>query len=230
MTDLEWDDSADPSAMICFVAQYERACWVGRKLRLFAAACCRAVWPHMPDWRSREAVEEAERVVSRAVRRSRLAALRDIAEDVWSIGPNVNFYWYDEFPREARVPRRDLSPDAVAAGRAAAACADADDPVRAATETVAALGPLVGPPELAGLLREVCGNPYRRAAARRWWSQDVRALARTIEDERAFARLPILGDALMDAGCDDEEVIRRCRCAAPHALGCWVVDLALGRD
>jgi hypothetical protein len=55
-------------------------------------------------------------------------------------------------------------------------------------------------------------------------------LARTIEGERVFARLPVLGDALMDAGCADEEVIRHCQRAAPHALGCWVVDLALGRD
>jgi hypothetical protein len=117
MTDLEWDDSADGLAMIRFVADYERAAWVGWKFRLFAAGCWRMVWAHMPDLRSREA---AERVVSRAVRRSRLAALRDMGEDVWSISPDVDFYWHDEFPREARGPRRDLCPEAAAAGRAAA--------------------------------------------------------------------------------------------------------------
>jgi hypothetical protein len=230
MTDLEWDDSADPLAMIRFVAHYERAAWVGRKLRLFAAATCRLVWAHMPDWRSREAVEEAERVVSRSVRRARLAALCDIANDVWSVPLGRERYWFDEAPADARRARGDLRLEAVVAGRAAASCADPDDPVRAATETVAALGPLVGPAELAGLLREVCGNPLRRPAARRWWSQDVRALARTMENERAFARLPILGDALMDAGCDDGEVIRHCQGTAAHALGCWVIDLALGRE
>ena len=41
--------------------------------------------------------------------------------------------------------------------------------------------------------------------------------------------MPILADALQDAGCDDEAVLAHCRGAGPHVRGCWVVDLVLGK-
>jgi len=42
--------------------------------------------------------------------------------------------------------------------------------------------------------------------------------------------MPILSDALMDAGCDQEEIIRHCRNSGPHVCGCWVVDLLLEKE
>jgi len=42
--------------------------------------------------------------------------------------------------------------------------------------------------------------------------------------------MPTLSDALMDAGCDDEEIIKHCRDPGPHVRGCWVVDLVLGKE
>jgi hypothetical protein len=42
--------------------------------------------------------------------------------------------------------------------------------------------------------------------------------------------MPILADALQDAGCDREEVLNHCRSAGPHVRGCWVVDLVLGKE
>jgi hypothetical protein len=62
-----------------------------------------------------------------------------------------------------------------------------------------------------------------------WRTSTVLALAQGIYDERAFDRLPILADALEDAGCDNEEMLAHCRGAGPHARGCWVVDLVLGK-
>ena len=47
---------------------------------------------------------------------------------------------------------------------------------------------------------------------------------------RAFGRLPILADALLDAGCDNEELIAHCRSAGPHVRGCWAIDLILGKS
>jgi hypothetical protein len=64
----------------------------------------------------------------------------------------------------------------------------------------------------------------------RWHTSDAVALAQSIYDERAFERLPILADALMDAGCEDEQVISHCRSEGPHVRGCWVVDLVLGKQ
>ena len=54
-------------------------------------------------------------------------------------------------------------------------------------------------------------------------------LAQGIYEERAFDRLPILADALEDAGCDNADILSHCRGPGPHARGCWVVDLLLGK-
>jgi hypothetical protein len=52
-------------------------------------------------------------------------------------------------------------------------------------------------------------------------------MADGIHADRAFDRLPILADALEEAGCDDARVLAHCRDDAHHARGCWVVDLIL---
>jgi hypothetical protein len=64
-----------------------------------------------------------------------------------------------------------------------------------------------------------------------WRTSDVVLLAQGIYAERAFDRMPILADALQDAGCDNTDILAHCRDAtAPHARGCWVVDLVLGKS
>jgi hypothetical protein len=80
------------------------------------------------------------------------------------------------------------------------------------------------------LLREIFGNPFRPVVADpRWLTSTVRGLASAIYAERAFDRLPILADALEDAGCDHADVLAHCRGDGPHVRGCWVVDLILGK-
>lgn len=50
-------------------------------------------------------------------------------------------------------------------------------------------------------------------------------------NSRDFGAMPILADALQDAGCDNEEVLSHCRDAgATHFRGCWVVDGVLGLE
>jgi hypothetical protein len=82
------------------------------------------------------------------------------------------------------------------------------------------------------LLRDIFGNPFRPVALDpAWVTSDVLALARGIYEERAFDRMPILADALQDAGCTNEDVLNHCRDAnATHVRGCWVVDLLLGKS
>ena len=80
-------------------------------------------------------------------------------------------------------------------------------------------------------MREIVGWPVNRpffiVVAN---TPDVQGLARAIYDDRAFDRLPILADALLDAGCDDDDILTHCRSARPHVRGCWVVDLVLGKE
>jgi len=81
------------------------------------------------------------------------------------------------------------------------------------------------------LLRDIFGNPFRPVTPDpRWLTSTVIDLARTIYEERQWERMPILADALMDAGCDSEEVINHCRGPGPHVRGCFVVDLLLGKS
>jgi hypothetical protein len=80
------------------------------------------------------------------------------------------------------------------------------------------------------ILRDIFGIPFRPVTANpTWLTSTVVTLARGIYDDRAFDRLPILADALMDAGCDDADVLGHCRGGGVHVRGCWVVDLLLGK-
>ena len=63
-----------------------------------------------------------------------------------------------------------------------------------------------------------------------WRTATVTALAQGIHADRAFDRMPVLADALEDAGCADGDVLEHCRRPAAHHRGCWVVDLVLGKE
>jgi hypothetical protein len=63
-----------------------------------------------------------------------------------------------------------------------------------------------------------------------WLTLTVRQLTQAIYDEGAFERLPILADALEDAGCDNADILNHCRQPGEHVRGCWVVDLVLGKE
>jgi hypothetical protein len=87
---------------------------------------------------------------------------------------------------------------------------------------------------LADLAREVLGNPFRPVAIdpawREWNSGAVRHIGEHILRTGDFADLPILGDALEDAGCADAVLLDHCRSGGPHVPGCWALDAVLGRS
>jgi hypothetical protein len=80
------------------------------------------------------------------------------------------------------------------------------------------------------LLREVFGNPFRPVRFKKAWRTDTAvSLARQMYDARDFSAMPILADALQDAGCDNADVLDHCRHPKQlHVRGCWVVDGVLG--
>ncbi|OWK45371.1 hypothetical protein FRUB_01702 [Fimbriiglobus ruber] len=84
---------------------------------------------------------------------------------------------------------------------------------------------------LSALLRDIFGNPFRPPSVDpAWLTSTVLALARQMYDARDFALIPILADALQDAGCDSDDILAHCRGDGPHVRGCWVVDLLLGKE
>lgn len=82
-----------------------------------------------------------------------------------------------------------------------------------------------------GWLRDIFGNPFRPIDFAPWRTDTARALAQEMYESRDFSAMPILADALQDAGCDNDEVLMHCRDAhATHVRGCWVVDGVLGKQ
>jgi hypothetical protein len=188
-----------------------------RKLRLYAAAECRRVWPLLVQAQSRQSVEAAEAFADGAISRKEMEAIRDRArpfvEGSNSSRPefaavsvarwDINLAWVVDLIRHA------LLEAAPPVGR------DADTLNR----------------DSVGLIRCVFGDLFRPIEFDpRWKTADVTGLARGIYEERAFDRVPLLADALMDAGCGDEQVLEHCRSGGPHVRGCWVVDLVLGKQ
>jgi hypothetical protein len=79
-------------------------------------------------------------------------------------------------------------------------------------------------------IRDIFGNPFRPAAfSPSWRTSTAVTLAQQMYESRDFGAMPILADALQDAGCDSDDVLNHCRGPGPHVRGCWVVDLVLGK-
>lgn len=215
MTEAEWLAASDLHAMLEFARQ--RGILSNRKWRLFAVACCQPVSHLMHDARSRNAVIMAERFADGAATADELDVAFDEAFD-------VEMEFRDKVRRglEREVPE----------GYAAIAACDSAHPDECA-DGVARCAAKAGGNRATqvDLLKDVFGNPFRPVAADpSWLTSTVVALAEGIYQERAFDRLPILADALQDAGCEQADILDHCRSPGPHVRGCWVIDLLLGKS
>ncbi len=82
-----------------------------------------------------------------------------------------------------------------------------------------------------GFLRDIFGNPFRRVKFDAQWRTDTAvSLARRMYESRDFSAMPVLADALQDAGCARADTLDHCRAPGPHVRGCWVVDGVLGEQ
>jgi hypothetical protein len=207
-----------------------------RKLRLFACACCRRIWDHFDDERSRNAVEVAERYADKAVneqvrlitRQGALEAAHNNA--AWAaqrvVASKVADFVY-------AVPTRVIaSIEDAARSRAWTSIRDAEQSVRIlALEEATAMATENERQAQSKLLRDIFGNPFGPViVAPICLAANVVAIAKTIYDGRRFGDMPILGDALEDAGCDNADILNHCRQPGEHVRGCWVVDLILGKS
>jgi hypothetical protein len=204
MSEAEWLALEDPTPML----EYLRDKASERKLRLIAVAVCRL----MSGGRVVDAAEKhADGMVSK--REMREAA----DEELWHMNN-----WYRHMGAE-EVESAQALYRAVTAPRADEAAALVVEEAGTDRAGIAC-----------SLLREVCGNPFRRVALDpawlTWRDSTISKLAQVIYDDRAFDRLPILADALEDAGCTDADILSHCRQPSEHVRGCWVVDALLGKE
>jgi hypothetical protein len=84
------------------------------------------------------------------------------------------------------------------------------------------------------VIRDILGNPFRPVSVDpawlTWHERTVPKLAQTIYDGRRYDLMPILADALEEAGCTSADILDHCREPGPHVRGCWVLDLMLGKE
>jgi hypothetical protein len=212
MTEAEWLASFDLRQML----ESARSKIGDRQLRLFAVTCCRLHWSELPGKNFRKAVKAAEQYLEGERTEAELQASRGSV-----------------YAAHRSLPAADANPD-----------------VRELKEFVRHLAiaavsyaiefdlprcfdwPTISNPHVqADILRDIAGNPFRPVALDpRWLTSTVLGLASAIYAERAFDRLPILADALEEAGCDHPNILVHCRGPGPHVRGCWVVDLILGKS
>jgi hypothetical protein len=225
MTEAEWLASRDLTTMVRVVATpvYDR------KLRLFAVACARSVATFVADPQTFDAVVDvAERFADGLATDDERDAARPLAAAAAKVTGTPGF------PRHAAwcayyAVAGDASKAAIAASEVTVTVVG----MRAEELTPWSSNHVARRDEghrQSDTLRDIFGNPFRPVALdRSWLTSTVVALAEGIYQERAFDRLPILADALMDAGCDNDDVLNHCRGDGPHVRGCWVVDLLTGR-
>ncbi len=218
-----------------------------RKLDLFNHWCCQVLRPYLTDRRSIAAARYAERNIddrwpNTDERLHVLAAAKQAVDDLTK--------WVKTAPTAAEQRKRRVYTHAALVAQQVV---DIDLPNRGVKSNAQYTAHVFGwanddgrsPtfldfPEEDGLreahlrmqeavFRDIVGDPVHPIPFDpRWLTSDVLGVARGIYDDKAHVRLPILADALMDAGCEDEQIIGHCRGRGPHVRGCWVVDLVVG--
>jgi hypothetical protein len=252
MTEQEWLEGRNLRAMLQSVQGKASE----RQLRLFLVACCERIEHLLVDARSRSALACARRAADGRADEAELEREHHDAHAAWGAAVRavgIQQFGAAGFERMCRTLSSGLGiADRVAASDPVTLAAQA---VESASESRATLWdhadcgaraaaraislPAAGDERaqlevgaVCGLFRDIFGNPFRPVVFDSAWRTDTAiALARTMYESREFSAMPILADALQDAGCDNPDMLNHCRDAsATHVRGCWVVDLVLGKE
>jgi hypothetical protein len=232
LTEAEWLNCSDSCAMFEFLiarARSVRSALPHRQFRLFACACCRQVWDLLPGVASRRAVEVSERFADGLARKSELAqacrAARCFTRALKRAGKGHRAHYLaarltiwvatDSILDVAGGTATRAEELAAHLGRAApggAKAARADESRRQCD-----------------LFRDIFDDPFRPTpavdkACLTWGGGTVPKLAQAIYDGRTFEQVPVLADALEEAGCAEQELLGHLRGPGPHVRVCWALD------
>jgi hypothetical protein len=239
VTETEWLVCEDPLAPLALVAARASA----RKLRLFLCASCARVLDGTPAERrlfrgyyagSFQALTRALGVVEQfaegLVGSDALAGARGDAADSVYVPPAIDYggetgLGYEAAAVVAAAAERLVPADVLAA------CWSATDSQSARVSEGDARRRTEEARWQTTVLRDIFGNPFRSVLfSPDWRTETVLGLAQQVYAARDFSPLPILGDALEDAGCDNADILDHCRGPGLHARGCWVLDLVIGKE
>ena len=209
MTEQEWLLTATkPESMI----QFLRGIASDRKLRLFGSSCYRSRWRHVTVselyW---DILRASESYADREITKKKFKYIKKRLPE--HVGPAV---WGAAWEVASRSAHRCSGTTLNAPTLSGSTWSDPQFPEQVAIQCL--------------LLRDIFGNPFRPINVDpTWLTSTVISLAHGIYTDRAFERMPILADALQDAGCDNEDILSHCRQPGDHVRGCWVMDLLLDK-
>jgi hypothetical protein len=191
-----------------------------RKLRLFAVACWRRVWDMLPDDCLRALVEAQEAFADGLIGEPDLGAIHaDVVFHNQVIGLSHFGRIFDP------ETMSDATSDLARFRFRLVTGTDDSESIRLAKRAECRVH--------SDLLRDIFEDPFRNAAIdpswHTWNGGTIPGLALSIYQENAFDRLPILADALEEAGCADAALLSHCRRESAHVRGCWALDSLLGR-
>lgn len=200
-----------------------------RKLQLAACACCRRIWHLLPE-KYRHLVELSEQAADGLVTEEQL-------DEAWKHEEDELWVWNPEAKAVIAATgvmagiRAEYAFES-AQGHAAVAATGQHCAYDELDPTIPAVAAELE--ALTKLLRCIVGNPFRAVTLHPTWfawnAGTIPKLAQAIYDESAFDRMPMLADALEEAGCSDPDILNHCRYPGTHVRGCWVVDLILGKE
>jgi hypothetical protein len=243
VTEAEWLACTDPVGMLDFlrgkiadvpISHYPKG--YDRKVGLFGCFCCRRFWPLLRCESSQRAVEVAERLaeglasdeerrrayenandgntnlrIRRLAHEARANGSGDLADLLTEAGiaASGGVYW--------NPLHRLLSAQLASLVAIQAAASQGDERATHAAWLHDLFGPL----------------PFRSISLVAdwlvWHDGLLVSMARQMYDRRDFSDMPVLADALEEAGCQDQDILGHCRSRGEHVRGCWVVDLCLGK-
>ncbi|VTR93796.1 Uncharacterized protein OS=Sorangium cellulosum (strain So ce56) GN=sce5710 PE=4 SV=1 [Gemmata massiliana] len=238
MTEAEWLTCEEPARMLPLVQQrasnrrLQRSS--RRKLRLFSVACCRLFWDEFPIDATRSAIDVNERFADGRATEAELRGARNAAHsEAWHAEYYTRREPHGTDSAEQRAYYRErlggATDDVLKRMYLVAFMTGSDQrllsddmPLLRTDPTLIRLGP--------ALFRDIFGNPFRATAfPSDWRTPTVSTLTARMYESRDFFAMPILADALQDAGCDSIDILDHCRGAGPHVYGCWVIDRVLGK-
>jgi hypothetical protein len=227
MTEAEWLTSTRLYLMwetIPELIRRQKKTWWDRKYRLFGCACFRAIWDVLPDEVLHAAVVTAEKYADGKADNTDLKEASDaiVRQSHWlkSVYVEGCIQLLRRTARTAAESHSNSSRWEKANPRLSKTEQEQEQRTQQSRLAVQR-----------EMLRDIFGNPFRPVAFSPEWRTDTAiALARTMYESREFSAMPILADALQDAGCDNTDILAHCRDPKQvHVRGCWVVDLVLGR-
>jgi hypothetical protein len=229
VTEAEWLASGDSDPMLHALEAR------GRKIRLYALACCRRIWDRLDD-ATRSLVLAAEQYSDGGGSGSDLLNASRLLQEQGPPYPSPGWHAVRAVI-DAACPRS-LEPhgeysirQALEVGRDVARSLLPPESTRRSIDYWEVREWKVEAAGQAALVRDIFGNPFCPVAFSPAWRTDTAVtIAQQMYESRDFAAMPILADALQDAGCDSDDVLNHCRGEEPHVRGCWVVDLVLGRE